>query len=66
MDTYAHVHHRIAEHVSRDLAVDVSAGDVWEILNAKTLGWPDGVVEAVLAEASEYEIGANEQPGEAT
>lgn len=55
-DAYAHVHHRIAEHVSRDLGVDVSAADVTEILTAKTIGWPDGVVPAVQAEAREYGI----------
>lgn len=52
----AHVEHRIAERVSRDLDKDISSSDVHEILNAKTLGWEDGVVEAVQQEAREYGI----------
>lgn len=56
MDDFAHVHRRIAEYVSNLLSVDLSAEDVYEILNAQTLGWQDGVVAAVQTEADEYGI----------
>lgn len=51
-----HVYNRIAERVSRTVGTSVSSADVREILTAKTLGWPDGVVAAVQQEALEYGI----------
>lgn len=54
-----HVHQRIAENVNRDSSVDtedLTARDVHEILNARTLGWTDGVVAAVQQDAREYGI----------
>jgi hypothetical protein len=53
-DPFAHVYHRIAEDVSRRLDVELSDADIYEILEARTLGWRDDVLSAVRAEANEY------------
>lgn len=53
---YRHIYTRIAGRASRDLGVELSAQDVWEILEAQTLGWQDGVVNYVRHEADEYGI----------
>ena len=53
---FQHVYERIAGRVNRDLEVNLSANDVWEILEAQTLGWADGVVNYVRHEADEYGI----------
>jgi hypothetical protein len=50
----SHVYHRIAENVRNCLKIEVSATDVEEILVARTIGWPDGLVEAVQREAESY------------
>lgn len=55
-ESFSHIHHRIAERVTRELGTDVTDADVYEILNSKTIGWEDGVVEAVQNEAREYGI----------
>jgi len=55
-DPRKHIYTRIADRASRDLGVDLSGKDVWEILEAQTLGWQDGVVNYVRHEADEYGI----------
>jgi hypothetical protein len=62
-ETPAHIHHRIAEAVGRGWpGWEVSEADVAQVLEAasppstieREKRWPRGLIEAVLAEASEY------------
>lgn len=53
---FQRIYERIAVRATRDLGVKLQAEDVWEILEAQTLGWADGVVNYVRHEADEYGI----------
>lgn len=53
----AHVHARIAEQVSRELGMDVSAADVYDILDPEKVTFANGFVKAAVErEAREYGI----------
>lgn len=61
-DPYAHVYRRIAEHVSRDLSVDVDPETVRQLIKQESMIRPKDempsaeVYEAVMTEAKEYGI----------
>lgn len=58
-EPHAHVHARIAEHVSKDLGVDVDATEVADMLEHRDIaraGDNRMKYDAVIAEAREYGI----------